>query len=125
MGFLLEANECILQHPCYARQSFRQQWSEQQPLNLLGIGLTTPTMETLPPIETPWPLGTRLRHYKGGLYEIAGYCLIEATLETGVLYRPLGADGKPKADLLWMRPLARFGDQVETPEGVVTRFRAT
>lgn len=80
-------------------------------------------MEPLPPIDTPWPLGTRLRHYKGGLYEVAGYCLIEATLETGVLYRPLGADGKPKADLLWMRPLERFGDPVETPEGVVNRFR--
>ncbi len=79
-------------------------------------------MEPLPPIDTPWPLGTRLRHYKGGLYEVAGYCLIEATLETGVLYRPLGADGKPKADLLWMRPLGVLFDRVNTPEGPRQRF---
>lgn len=81
-------------------------------------------MHDLPPLEQPWPAGTRLRHYKGGLYEVAGYCLIEATLETGVLYRPLGDDGKPKADLLWMRPLVRFHDPVETAQGVVPRFQA-
>lgn len=79
--------------------------------------------DDLPPLERPWPLGARLRHYKGGLYEVAGYCLIEATLETGVLYRPLGADGQPKSDLLWMRPLARFGDLIETGEGSVPRFQ--
>lgn len=79
-------------------------------------------MHDLPPLERPWPAGTRLRHYKGGLYEVAGYCLIEATLETGVLYRPLGEDGTPKADLLWMRPLGMFFDRVTTPEGDRQRF---
>ena len=79
--------------------------------------------DDLPPLDTPWPAGTRLRHYKGGLYEVAGYCLIEATLETGVLYRPLAEDGRPKADLLWMRPLARFGDPVETESGTRPRFQ--
>ncbi len=78
--------------------------------------------DDLPALERPWPLGARLRHYKGGLYEVAGYCLIEATLETGVLYRPLSEDGRPKADLLWMRPLARFADPVETAAGTRTRF---
>ena len=79
--------------------------------------------DELPPLERPWPLGTRLRHYKGGLYAVAGYCLIEATLETGVLYRPLSADGQPKTDLLWMRPLARFGDRVATDDGPQPRFQ--
>lgn len=79
--------------------------------------------DELPPLERPWPLGTQLRHYKGGLYAVAGYCLIEATLETGVLYRPLGADGQAKSDLLWMRPLARFGDWVETADGPQPRFQ--
>jgi len=32
--------------------------------------------------------GVHLRHYKGGLYRVEGACLIEATLETGILYRP-------------------------------------
>ncbi len=81
------------------------------------------TMDPLPALDTPWPPGTRLRHYKGGLYEVAGYCLIEATLETGVLYRPLDAGGSPKADLLWMRPLARFSDPVETAAGTQPRFQ--
>lgn len=80
-------------------------------------------MNDLPPVERPWPAGTRLRHYKGGLYEVAGYCLIEATLETGVLYRPLAAQGTAHEDLLWMRPLARFSDQVETDSGPQPRFQ--
>ncbi len=79
-------------------------------------------MHDIPALSTPWPAGTRLRHYKGGLYEVAGYCLIEATLETGVLYRPLADDGRPKADVLWMRPLAMFFDQVPVPEGTRQRF---
>ena len=32
--------------------------------------------------------GVRLQHYKGGLYRVEGACLIEATRETGILYRP-------------------------------------
>ncbi len=80
-------------------------------------------MHDIPAVSTPWSSGTRLRHYKGGLYEVAGYCLIEATLETGVLYRPLADDGRPKADVLWMRPLARFSDLVDTPDGSITRFQ--
>lgn len=80
-------------------------------------------MHTPPAIERPWPPGTRLRHYKGGLYEVIDYCLIEASLETGVLYRPLGAPGTT-ADVLWMRPLARFADPVDTPQGTRPRFSA-
>jgi hypothetical protein len=63
--------------------------------------------------------GTKLRHYKGGLYEVIGTCLIEATLKTGVLYKPLQGD---KQDLIWMRPMSEFQDMVTTVEGSVPRF---
>jgi len=64
--------------------------------------------------------GTQLRHYKGGLYTVEGLCRIEATLKTGVLYRPQQGDAQ---DVLWMRPLEEFGDSVQTVEGQVPRFR--
>jgi hypothetical protein len=63
--------------------------------------------------------GTRLRHYKGGQYVVVGTCLIEATLTTGVLYKPLQGD---KQDVTWMRPLSEFQDFVATGDGSVPRF---
>lgn len=62
--------------------------------------------------------GTTLRHYKGGLYRVVGLCRIEATLKAGVLYQACQGD----EDVVWMRPLAEFGDVVTTPEGPVPRF---
>ena len=67
----------------------------------------------------PFAPGTQLRHYKGGLYTVVGSCLIEATLQPGVLYKPQQGDSQ---DVLWMRPLAEFHDLVTTPEGTVPRF---
>lgn len=67
----------------------------------------------------PFPPGTRLQHYKGGLYSVVGHCLIEATLQPGVLYKPLQGDCQ---DVLWMRPLAEFHDLVSTAAGTVPRF---
>ena len=63
--------------------------------------------------------GTQLRHYKGGLYTVEGLCRIEATLKTGVLYRPQQGDAQ---DVLWMRPLEEFADSVQTPMGTLPRF---
>jgi hypothetical protein len=63
--------------------------------------------------------GTKLRHYKGGLYTVEGLCRIEATLKTGVLYRPQQGDAQ---DVLWMRPLEEFADIVQTAVGTVPRF---
>lgn len=71
------------------------------------------------PILSQLQPGTQLRHYKGGLYIVEGLCRIEATLKTGVLYRPLQGDAQ---DVLWMRPLEEFGDTVQTAEGHVPRF---
>lgn len=70
----------------------------------------------LPPSLQP---GTRLRHYKGGLYEVTGACIIEATLETGVLYRPLQGDA---TGLTWMRPASAFFERVPHEQGMVQRF---
>lgn len=63
--------------------------------------------------------GTQLRHYKGGLYVVVGACLVEATLKTGILYRPLQGDMQ---EVTWMRPIEEFQDTVVTSEGVVPRF---
>ena len=63
--------------------------------------------------------GTRLRHYKGGLYEVVGTCLIESTLKPGVLYRPLQGDSQ---NITWFRPMTEFQDKVATPHGQVPRF---
>lgn len=65
--------------------------------------------------------GARLRHYKGGLYRVEGACLIEATLETGILYRP---EQGTATDVLWMRPASAFDEMVETDAGVVRRFQS-
>ena len=45
-------------------------------------------------------------------------CRIEATLETGVLYRACQGD----ETVLWLRPLPEFSDWVSTAEGKVPRF---
>ena len=67
----------------------------------------------------PFAPGSQLRHYKGGRYTVVGACLIEATLQPGVLYKPLQGDGQ---NVTWMRPLAEFHDLVSTTEGLVPRF---
>jgi hypothetical protein len=75
-------------------------------------------MSSPAPLQEPYPPGTLLRHYKGGLYRVEGYCCIEATLETGVLYRPLQGESTH----LWLRPLGEFGQEIETASGRVPRF---
>ena len=63
--------------------------------------------------------GTRLRHCKGGLYVVAGTCLIEATLKPGILYQPQQGDMQ---HVTWMRPISDFQETVVTAEGKVPRF---
>ncbi|MEY5099071.1 MAG: hypothetical protein RJA36_1790 [Pseudomonadota bacterium] len=70
----------------------------------------------IPPHLSP---GTVLRHYKGGLYAVTGACLIEATLETGILYRPQQGGSQ---DIDWMRPASAFDEWVDTAAGPVRRF---
>ena len=70
--------------------------------------------------DTSLRIGATLRHYKGGLYRVVGFCRIEATLETGVLYCAQKGD----QDVIWMRPLDEFSQQVVTPQGTVKRFTA-
>jgi hypothetical protein len=71
------------------------------------------------PNANQFTVGTKLRHYKGGLYVVVGTCLIEATLKPGVLYKPLQGD---KQDVTWMRPMTEFQDMVTTADGSVPRF---
>jgi hypothetical protein len=63
--------------------------------------------------------GARLRHYKGGLYNVVGTCLIESTLKPGVLYKPQQGD---KQDVIWMRPMSEFQDMIATADGSIPRF---
>lgn len=49
--------------------------------------------------------GSCYRHYKGGLYKIAGHCIIEANAEPGVLYQSIDPLTSHK---VWMRPLSDF-----------------
>jgi hypothetical protein len=71
------------------------------------------------PHVAPFAPGTQLQHYKGGRYTVVGACLIEASLQPGVLYQPLQGD---QQHLVWMRPLAEFSDQITTATGQVPRF---
>jgi hypothetical protein len=88
---------------------------------IASLRFSKTVMNTTPRLDVPAALqaGTRLRHHKGGLYEVTGACLIEATLETGILYRPLQGDA---SHLLWMRPASAFFETVQTAQGEVSRF---
>jgi hypothetical protein len=76
------------------------------------MSFVAPTVNQIKP-------GTRLRHYKGGLYNVVGTCLIEATLKPGVLYKPQQGD---KQDVIWMRPMSEFQDMIATQNAAVPRF---
>lgn len=62
-----------------------------------------------PPLDSSPAAGRRYRHYKGGLYEVTGRCVVEATKEAGVLYR---AVDPLQQNLLYMRPLGDFSSPV-------------
>jgi hypothetical protein len=58
----------------------------------------------------------RYRHYKGGVYDVIGVGLEEATLRYVVVYRP--ASGWPNdvpAAQFWTRPLDGFNAMVPNP----------
>ena len=46
--------------------------------------------------------GRRYRHWKGGVYEVLGIGMLEATMDEVVLYRLVGDS------LIWVRPTASF-----------------
>lgn len=86
------------------------------PLDLLTHDRPEQLELLVPPHLMP---GMRLQHYKGGQYRVEGACLIEATLETGILYRPEQGNA---THVLWMRPAAAFDELVDTGQGQVCRF---
>jgi hypothetical protein len=72
--------------------------------------------EALPPLITT-PLG-RYRHYKGMEYDVIGTVRHSETLEPLTLYRALyGEHG------LWVRPAARFNEDVVIDGITQPRFR--
>lgn len=57
------------------------------------------------------------KHYKGNLYEVIDVARHSETLEEFVVYRALYGERA-----LWIRPLAMFMEEVETPDGRAFRF---
>lgn len=62
--------------------------------------------------------GKTLQHYKGGIYMVVGHCMIEATLQPGILYQAKQGD----KSVTWLRPMAEFDQEVITESGTVKRF---
>ena len=57
------------------------------------------------------------RHFKGNLYEAAGFAVHSETLEDMVIYRPLYGEGRA-----WVRPLSMWEELVEVDGVKVKRF---
>ena len=49
------------------------------------------------------------RHYKGNVYEVIGFAKHSETLEDMVIYKALYGEGG-----IWVRPLSKWGELVET-----------
>ena len=56
--------------------------------------------------------GTRVRHFKGGEYEVVGLGRHSETDETLVVYRPLGTSPLAADQQFWVRPITMFTDEV-------------
>lgn len=62
-------------------------------------------------------VGGRYRHYKGNFYTVESVALIEATMESAVVYRAEYMQG-----LVFIRPLSDWLATVETGGKTVPRF---
>ncbi|NMP38553.1 MAG: DUF1653 domain-containing protein [Clostridiales bacterium] len=60
------------------------------------------------------------RHYKGNEYEVIGTAKNSETLEPMVVYRALYGEHE-----MWVRPASMWSEEVDTPDGKVTRFTYT
>ncbi|MCB9800216.1 MAG: DUF1653 domain-containing protein [Candidatus Omnitrophica bacterium] len=61
-------------------------------------------------------------HYKGKRYEVTGWARHSETLEPMVVYRTLYKTEFPE-DMLWVRPLEMFTENVTVDGQVTPRFR--
>lgn len=62
--------------------------------------------------------GSRWQHYKGGKYELVDVVIVEADMEIGVVYRPLGS---PRVS--FFRPLSVWQELVDWQGQRLPRFR--
>ncbi len=62
------------------------------------------------------------QHYKGKCYEVVGQAMHSETLEVVVIYKALYQGDFPK-DMLWVRPLTMFQENVVVNGQSVPRFR--
>ena len=66
--------------------------------------------------------GTKVRHFKGGEYEIVGVGRHSETDERLVVYRPLATSALAKDESFWIRPISLFTGTVERPDYSGPRF---
>jgi hypothetical protein len=62
------------------------------------------------------------QHYKGKRYEVVGQAMHSETLEVVVIYKAL-YQGDFSKDMLWVRPLTMFQENVVVNGQSVPRFR--
>lgn len=60
----------------------------------------------------------KLRHYKGGIYTVVGHCMIESTLQPGILYCAESGNDS----ITWLRPMTEFDQEVIVESRKIKRF---
>jgi len=91
-------------------------WTHYDPKGIRDDGYLKVITENYSKDDGPIPLGT-YRHYKGNLYEVAGFAIHSETLEDMVIYRALYGEMKT-----WVRPLIMWDELVDINGESVKRF---
>jgi hypothetical protein len=63
------------------------------------------------------------RHFKGKEYEVLGTAIHSETLEEMVIYKPLYESSDLPKDILWVRPMKMFTENVMHQGKEVQRFQ--
>lgn len=65
----------------------------------------------------------KYRHYKGNLYEVIGIALDSETREEMVVYRALYGSKDFGKDVVWVRPLSSFLENIEINGKQLPRYK--
>lgn len=72
---------------------------------------------TITQVDSNLPVGTVVKHYKGGLYTVVGSAKHTETEDELVLYENINDTSK-----VWARPFSMFFDDVEVDGTIQKRF---
>jgi hypothetical protein len=75
------------------------------------------TLETMIREAKGRALGSKWKHYKGGIYVISDIAIMEATNEVAVIYCPI-----ERPNVKFVRPISVWSELVEWKERQVPRF---